>query len=174
MTGLEAFIAPILLYSSSDGSSTSTAGSTSTYIILMVVLVAIMYFLMIRPQRKRQKEEQEMRSSLEIGDEIVTIGGIVGRVITIREDDIVIETGADRNKLKIQRWAINSNITKDEQHKKEVDAARQASKDKKAAKGRKGKKANLAETDNVESSDSKQNKIETATDESSTSTTDEK
>ncbi len=174
MTGLEAFIAPILLYSSSDGSSTSTAGSTSTYIILMVVLVAIMYFLMIRPQRKRQKEEQEMRSSLEIGDEIVTIGGIVGRVITIREDDIVIETGADRNKLKIQRWAINSNVTKDEQHKKEVDAARQASKDKKEAKGRRGRKAKLAETDNVESSDSKP--VETdksVTDETTTPADDE-
>ena len=54
--------------------------------------------MMIRPQKKRQKEEQEMRNALEIGDEIVTIGGIVGRVVTIRENDLIIETGADRNK----------------------------------------------------------------------------
>ena len=85
---------------------------------MMVVLIVIMYFMMIRPQKKRQKEEQEMRSSLEIGDEIITIGGIVGKVVTIREQDLVIETGADRTKMKIQRWAVNTNVTKTEQHKK--------------------------------------------------------
>ena len=109
------------------------AGSYS-YIILMVLLVGVMYFMMIRPQKKRQKEEQEMRSSLEIGDEIITIGGIVGKVVTIREEDIVIETGADRTKMKLQRWAINTNITKTEQHRKEVEAAREAAKEKKAKK----------------------------------------
>ena len=104
---------------------------------MMVVLIVIMYFMMIRPQKKRQKEEQEMRSSLEIGDEIITIGGIVGKVVTIREQDLVIETGADRTKMKIQRWAVNTNVTKTEQHKKEVEAAREAAKQKKAAKGKK-------------------------------------
>ena len=71
-------------------SAQGKAGSSS-YIVLMVVLVALMYFMMIRPQKKRQKEEQEMRSSLEIGDEIITIGGIVGKVVTIREEDLIIE-----------------------------------------------------------------------------------
>ena len=99
----------------------------------MVGLVAVMYFMMIRPQKKRQKEEQEMRSSLEIGDEIITIGGIVGKVVKIREEDIVIETGADRTKMRLQRWAVNTNVTKTEQHKKEVEAAREAAKDKKEA-----------------------------------------
>ena len=93
-----------------------------------------MYFMMIRPQKKRQKEEQEMRSSLEIGDEIITIGGIVGKVVTIREQDIVIETGADKTKMRIQRWAVNTNVTKTEQHKKEVEAAREAAKEKKNKK----------------------------------------
>lgn len=117
------------------GAANGSAQSNSyTSIILMIVLVAVMYFIMIRPQRKRQKEEQEMRSSLEIGDEIITIGGIVGRVVTIREEDLVIETGADRTKMKIQRWAVNTNVTKMEQHKKEVDAARQAAKEKKESK----------------------------------------
>ncbi len=129
----------VLMQLASQSSTQSKSGSTS-YIILMVVLVALMYFMMIRPQKKRQKEEQEMRSSLEIGDEIITIGGIVGRVVTIREEDIIIETGADRNKMKVQRWAVNTNITKTEQHKKEVEKAREAAKEKKEAK-KAGKKS---------------------------------
>lgn len=120
-----------------SSSATSSKGGTASYIIMMVVLVAVMYFLMIRPQKKRQKEEQEMRASLEIGDEIVTIGGIVGRVVTIRENDLIIETGSDRNKMKIERWAINTNKTKMEQHQKEVEAAREAAKEKKAKKSNK-------------------------------------
>ncbi len=110
------------------------AGSPYGSIILMVALVGVMYFMMIRPQRKRQKEEQEMRSSIEIGDEIITIGGIIGKVVKIREEDIVIETGSDRTKMRLQRWAINTNVTKSEQHKKEVEAAREAAKEKKAKK----------------------------------------
>ena len=122
-----------LMQGTTQAAGQTKAGSTS-YIVLMVVLVAVMYFMMIRPQKKRQKEEQEMRASLEIGDEIITIGGIVGKVVTIREEDLIIETGADRNKMKIQRWAVNTNVTKTEQHKKEVEKAREAAKEKKEAK----------------------------------------
>lgn len=125
---------PILLQMASNTAASKGAGGSSSYIILMVVLVAVMYFMMIRPQKKRQKEEQEMRSSLEIGDEIITIGGIVGKVVTIREEDIVIETGADRTKMKVQRWAVNTNVTKTEQHRKEVEAAKEAAKEKKLKK----------------------------------------
>lgn len=130
---------PILMQAmaGASGGAAGGASGTSSYIILMVVLIGVMYFLMIRPQKKRQKEEQEMRASLEVGDEIITIGGIVGRVVTVREEDIVIETGADRTKMKIQRWAINTNITKTEQHKKEVEAAREAAKSKKEKKNSK-------------------------------------
>lgn len=124
---------PILLQIAS-GAAADGKNGTATYIIMMVVLIALMYFMMIRPQKKRQKEEQEMRSSLEIGDEIITIGGIVGRVVTIREEDLIIETGADRNKMRIQRWAVNTNVTKTEQHKKEVEKAREAAKEKKSKK----------------------------------------
>ncbi len=124
---------PILLFAQTSG----TQGSSSAGIIMMVVLIALMYFMMIRPQKKRQKEEQEMRSSLEIGDEIITIGGIVGKVVTIREQDLVIETGADKTKMRIQRWAVNTNVTKTEQHQKEVEAAREAAKEKKKNKSKK-------------------------------------
>ena len=116
------------------GSQASGSGSSYSMLIALVAVFAIMYFMTIRPQKKLQKEEQEMRSSIEIGDEIITIGGIVGRVVTIREEDIIIETGADRNKIKILRGAINTNKTKMDQRRKEVEAARQAAKEKKAGK----------------------------------------
>lgn len=73
-----------------------------------LVLIPLMYFLMIRPQKKKQKEEQKMRSSLRVGDEITTIGGITGRVLNIKEEELVIETGADRTKLTIKKWALQS------------------------------------------------------------------
>ena len=62
-------------------------------------------------QKKKQKEEQQMRDSIQIGDEITTIGGIMGRVVTVKEDSLIIETGADRTKMKITRWAIQTNNT---------------------------------------------------------------
>lgn len=125
---------PILLSLMAGGTAQQGGGSAYGGIIMMVVLVGVMYLFMIRPQRKRQKEEQELRASIEIGDEIVTIGGIVGRVVTIRENDLIIETGSDRTKMKIERWAVNTNRTKMEQHQKEVEAAKEAAKEKKNKK----------------------------------------
>ena len=119
------------------GAAAGSKNGSYSYIFMMIALVGVMYFMMIRPQKKRQKEEQEMRSSLEIGDEIITIGGIVGKVITIRDDDIIIETGSDRNKIRLQRWAVNSNLTKAEQHKKEVEAAKEAAREKREKKSNK-------------------------------------
>ena len=148
----------ITLFQSLTGGSSSASGTGSPYssIILMVALVAVMYFLMIRPQRKRQKEEQEMRSSIEIGDEIITIGCIVGKVVKIREEDIVIETGTDRVKMRLQRWAVNTNVTKTEQHRKEVEAARAAAKDKKEKKNAKEDKI----TDKSDTAKEAEKKIE--------------
>ena len=72
----------------------------------LVVLIVLFYFLMIRPQRKRDKAEREMRNSIDVGDEISTIGGFIGRVVSVKDDVLVIETSRDRTKLKIYRWAI--------------------------------------------------------------------
>ncbi len=95
-----------------DGTAATTAGGNPfSFIILMVVLFGGMYFLTIRPQKKQQKKDQEMRENTQIGDEITTIGGIMGRVVTVKDDSIVIETGADRNKMKLARWAIQTNNT---------------------------------------------------------------
>lgn len=138
---------PILLFSSTSSTAAGGGASSTSFLIIMVVMVVAMYFLTIRPQKKRQKEEQEMRSSLEIGDEIITIGGIVGKVVTIREEDLIIETGADRNKMRIQRWAVNTNKTKMEQHQKEVEAAKEAAKNKKNSK--KNKKKDIEEKSDV-------------------------
>ena len=96
--------------------------------IMMVALFAAMYFFTIRPQKKKQKEEQQMRDSLQIGDEITTIGGIMGRVVTVKEDSIVLETGADRVKMKFQRWAIQTNNTANERMEAERKAAAEAKK----------------------------------------------
>ena len=72
----------------------------------LVVLIVLFYFLLIRPQRKRDKAERDMRNSIEVGDEISTIGGFIGRVVSVKDDVLVIETSSDRTKLKIYRWAI--------------------------------------------------------------------
>lgn len=80
-----------------------------TQFAMIAAMFAILYFFMIRPQKKKEKEIQLMRSKLEVGDEIVTIGGIIGRVVNIKDDTIVIETGSDRSKIRITRWAIQQN-----------------------------------------------------------------
>ncbi len=74
----------------------------------IILMIAIFYFIGIRPQKKQEKAANDMRNNLLVGDEITTIGGIIGRVVNIREDVIVIETSADRTKMKIARWAVRS------------------------------------------------------------------
>ena len=80
-------------------------------IIYLVVIFGAMYFLLIRPQKKKQKEEKKMRENLQVGDEIVTIGGIYGRVISLKEDSMVIESLSDHSKLTVARWALQTNNT---------------------------------------------------------------
>ena len=122
-----------LFFLTNSGTAT-TAGSPWTMILLMVGMFAIMYFLMIRPQKKRQKEEQEMRSAVDVGDEITTIGGICGRVVTVKEEHLIIETGADRNRMQITRWAVQQNNTANERLAAERAAAKEAAEKEKAAK----------------------------------------
>jgi preprotein translocase subunit YajC len=117
--------------SSSGG---TTQGGGWQMIMLVVVMVGVMYFTMIRPQKKRQKEEQAMRDNISIGDEITTIGGIMGRVVTVKEDSIIIETGADRTKLRIIRSAVGVNNTNQEKAQAEQEAAKKAAEDARAEK----------------------------------------
>ncbi len=87
-----------------------TVSMFSTFLSLGLI-VAVFYFFILRPQQKREKASQKMRSSLEVGDDIITIGGIVGTIVSIKEDTLVIETSGDRNKMRITRWAIQQNTT---------------------------------------------------------------
>lgn len=81
-------------------------------LLTFVPLILVFYFMLIRPQRKKDKQAQKMRNSIQVGDEIITVGGIVGLVVSLKEDTIVIETGSDRSKVRIKRWAVQSNETK--------------------------------------------------------------
>ena len=81
-----------------------------SYAPLVLVIIAF-YFLLIRPQQKKDKEDKAMRENLDIGDEIVTAGGIIGRIVSIKDDTIVIETGSDRSKIRITKWAVSQNLT---------------------------------------------------------------
>ena len=77
-------------------------------IVMIVAMVAIFYFLMYRPQKKQEKEKQAMMNALEVGDEITTIGGIIGEIVSIKEETVTIETGKERNKIRILRSAIKN------------------------------------------------------------------
>ncbi|AOY76942.1 preprotein translocase subunit YajC [Clostridium formicaceticum] len=77
-------------------------------LIIPLGFLAIFYFLVIRPQQKRESKTREMRNNLKVGDEIVTIGGIYGTILKIKDDTLTIEIGADKTKLTIARWAIGS------------------------------------------------------------------
>ncbi len=79
-----------------------------TSLIMIVAMVAIMYFLMIRPEQKRKKAAAEMRSSLKKGDQITTIGGIVGRIVMVTDNTIIIETSEDRVRMELTKWAVSS------------------------------------------------------------------
>ncbi|MBQ7654321.1 MAG: preprotein translocase subunit YajC [Clostridia bacterium] len=129
-----------MLLDTATGTATGTGASRWSTMLLLAAMVGVMYFIIIRPQKKKQKEEQELRDNLQIGDEITTIGGIVGKVVTIKEDTVVIETGADRVKLKFLRGAIQTNNTAAEKVQSQREAARKAAEEAKAQrKGRKSK-----------------------------------
>ena len=98
-----------------DGDVTTTvpdgnAGLLGSLMPLLMLggVVVLMYFMMIRPQKKQKQKEQKMREDVRVGDEITTIGGICGRVLNIKEETLVIETGADRSKMSIKKWALAS------------------------------------------------------------------
>jgi preprotein translocase subunit YajC len=95
----------LLTSTTSDSASTLSLLASMLPIVLAIVLL---YFMLIRPQNKREKESTKMRNNLQVGDEIVTAGGIVGRVVSLREDTLLIETGSNNTKIRIKRWAVQS------------------------------------------------------------------
>jgi len=100
--------------------------SLFTLVISLVFMLGILYFMAIRPQKKQEQQLKEMQESIEVGDEIVTSGGIIGIVVRKADDNIVIETGGERNKIRIKSWAIAENISAKER-KEEASGKKAAS-----------------------------------------------
>lgn len=128
----------------------SGGGGIWWMLIIFGLMFGVMYLTSIRPQKKRQQEEQKLRDSVQIGDDITTIGGINGRIVTVKEDSIVIETGADKTRMKLMRWAIQTNNTASErlaQEKAALDAAKAQEKEEKKASKRRSKKSDIDETE---------------------------
>ena len=120
--------------------ATAQPGSMMPSILMMVVMVGVFYFLLIRPENKRKKEAEAMRGAVKTGDQITTIGGIIGKVVNVKDDKIVIETSADQVRIEMAKWAISTNETaaaaaKEEEKKKQearakAKAAKKAQQDK--------------------------------------------
>ena len=89
----------------------STPAALLTTLLPFVILIVVFYFLLIRPENKKKKALNEMRNALSVGDEVTTIGGIVGKVVHIKDDLVTIETSEDRVRLQLTRWAISTKGT---------------------------------------------------------------
>ena len=98
-----------------DGASGVAGGGSM--IIMIVIMVVIFYFFLIRPENKKKKAAEEMRSSLSVGDQITTIGGIVGRIVAVKSETIVFETSEDRVRMEVTKWAISTKGKQTEEQK---------------------------------------------------------
>jgi len=112
----------------------TAAGGMGSTMFMLVAMLAIMYFVMIRPENKRKKEAEEMRSALKKGDKVVTIGGITGTVVDVKDNKFVLETGADQVRIEFEKWALSSNETASEAKKAEAKKAQEAKAKAKATK----------------------------------------
>lgn len=100
---------PIFPFLAADAAVPGETGSPLVSTIIMIALFGVlMYFMLYRPQKKQQKSMDEMRNGLMVGDEISTSGGILGKIVQIKDDFLIIETGNDRTKLKITKWAVRA------------------------------------------------------------------
>ena len=119
-----------MLYFLTDPAQGNPLAST---IIMLVAMVAIFYFMLIRPENKRKKEAETLRNNVKVGDQITTIGGIVGTVVNVKEEKFIIETGADQVRVELMKWALSTN-----------DSAAAAAKEEAAKKAEEKAKAKAA------------------------------
>ena len=115
-------------------SSAGGAASGFSSIFFLIIIFVVFYFFMIRPENKRKKQLNEMRDHTAVGDEIVTIGGIMGKVVQVTGDTITFETGEDRVRMQVTKWAISTNVREEKQRAAAQAAARNARVNKKKAK----------------------------------------
>lgn len=133
-------------FAEGETTASGSAAGGGMMIVSLIVIFVLMYFLMIRPQKKKEKEAKAMQDNIQIGDEIVTIGGIVGLVVRKGDDNVVIETGGEKNKMRIKLWAVSENTsalerTKAAQDKKSQDSGLATGKLKEEKKSKKEKKS---------------------------------
>jgi len=91
------------------GGAGAAAASSSSLLIMIVIMVVVMYFMIWRPESKRKKQAENMRNSLKKGDQITTIGGIIGKIVQVSDETIVIETSEDRVRMELTKWAVSTN-----------------------------------------------------------------
>lgn len=101
----------------------------ASFIIILVAMVAVFYFMLIRPEKKKKKEEEALRNSLKEGDKITTIGGIVGKIVDIKDENIIIETSMDRVRMELAKWSVMTNNTAKEAAQKARAEAQAAAKE---------------------------------------------
>ena len=114
--------------------ATGTTGGMGSTILMLVLMFGVFYFMLIRPENKRKKEAEQTRNSIKKGDQVTTIGGIVGTVVDVKEDKFVLETGADQVRIEFTKWAISSNDTAAAAAAEEAKKAREAKAKAKAVK----------------------------------------
>ena len=119
-----------------------TKASTISMLFSFGLLIVVFYFFLIRPQKKKEKEAKQLRDNLQIGDEVTTIGGIVGIIVRKTEDTCVIETGGDRSKIRVKLWAISENNTV---HDASEETVKESFKPKKEKKDKETEKAEKSE-----------------------------
>ena len=124
----------------------ASAGSMTPMLIMMVGLFAVMYFMVIRPENKKKKEQEALRNSLHKGDKITTIGGIMGKIVDIKDDKIILEIGEDQVRLEMQKWAVMTNHTAEKEKSKRAAEAKEAAQKAREEKIRE-KEAKKAEKD---------------------------
>ena len=112
----------------------------------LILLLLIMYFLLIRPQKKREKQINAMRSAIQVGDEIITIGGICGKVVKTKEETLVIQVGADKTKFEVMRWAISKVVNEKEEAAKETKTEEAPKKSMPKRLGKKAEETPVEET----------------------------
>ncbi len=110
-------------------SAATTGGAVGSYssILMLVLIFVVFYFFLIRPENKKKKKMEQMRSALGVGDEIVTIGGMMGKIVQATEDTVTFETGEDRVRIQVKKWAISTNV-KEEQAEEDARARKRAGK----------------------------------------------
>jgi preprotein translocase subunit YajC len=129
-----------MLYFLAEQLPENPGGGMMSTILMLVLMVGIFYFMLIRPENKRKKEAEQLRSSVKTGDEVTTIGGIIGTVVSVKDEKFVLETSADQVRIEFAKWAISTNETAAAAAKEEAKKAQEAKAKAKAAK--KAEKAN--------------------------------